>query len=338
MFWVSLSEVTKTQTAGSSQRTAQATMSPVNTPRRERIRSVLGVAAQQPELEEGEDEDHREEDPRHRGGRAELEKILERRLVEMLDHRARGVARTALGEDEYLPEDLEGSDDVGDEDEEEHRAEQRQGDGPEAPPPARAIEGGGLVELARDVLEAREIDDEVVARHPPDGGQDDRPHGRGGIREPGADRNPERLQVVVERPDDGVEEPEPHEPDRDHGKRERKEECAPEKCPQRGAPVERDRKRQRDGQDGQRAGHRVERRVDEAHMEARVLEEPLVVGKPDEGVLRATEPGIAEGQPQAVEQRVDSKGREQRESRSQKEIRRQRAPPHRLLLRAIPAA
>src|SRR5437667_6101140 len=109
MFWVSLSEVTKTQTAGSSQRTAQATMSPVNTPRRERIRSVLGVAAQHPELEEREDEDHREEDPRNRGGRAELEEVLERRLVEMLDNGARGVARTALGGEDSLPEVLEGS-------------------------------------------------------------------------------------------------------------------------------------------------------------------------------------------------------------------------------------
>ncbi len=66
MFWVSLREVTKTQSAGSSQRTAQATMIEVNSPRRLRIGSVLGVAAEQSELEEGEDENHREEHPRHR--------------------------------------------------------------------------------------------------------------------------------------------------------------------------------------------------------------------------------------------------------------------------------
>ena len=60
-------------------------------------------------------------------------------------------------------------------------------------------------------------------------------------------------------------------------------------------------------------------------MEARVVEKPLVVDEADEGVLRPTEPGIGERQPQPVEQRVDPKGHEQREPRGQKEVRRQRS-------------
>src|SRR5207244_1203085 len=154
----SRSAVRKTRTAGRSHSTAQATMMPVNTHPRERIRSVLGVAAQQPELEEGEDEDQGEEHPGHRRRRAELKEVLKCRLVQVLDHRARGVARSTLSEDEHLSEDLEGSDDVGDEHEEEYRAKQRQGDGPEAPPPAGAVEGRCLGELAGAVLQAREID------------------------------------------------------------------------------------------------------------------------------------------------------------------------------------
>src|SRR5215470_12974665 len=129
MLAVGLREVTSTHTAGT-------TMSAPSTPCRERIGSVLRVAAQQPELEQGEDEDHREQHPGHGRGGAELEEVLERRLVQMLHHRARGIARAALREDEDLPEDLERADDVGNEDEEKHGPEERHGDAPEAPPPA----------------------------------------------------------------------------------------------------------------------------------------------------------------------------------------------------------
>src|SRR5437867_121560 len=155
MLAVGFSEVTSTHTAGRSHRTAQRIMSAVRIPGRERIRSILRVAAQQPELQEGEDEDHREEHPRHGRGGAELEEVLEGRLVQVLDHRARSITRAALGEDEHLPEDLERADDVGDEDEEEDRTEQGQGDGPEASPPARPVESRRLVEIAWNVLQPR---------------------------------------------------------------------------------------------------------------------------------------------------------------------------------------
>src|SRR6266536_5290075 len=125
MLAVGLSDVTATHTAGRSQRMAPATISAVTIRPRERIGSVLSVAAQQPELQQGEDEDHREEHPGHGGGGAELEEVLKRRLEQVLDHGARGVARPALRQDEDLAEDLERADGVGDEDEEEHRAKER---------------------------------------------------------------------------------------------------------------------------------------------------------------------------------------------------------------------
>src|SRR5690349_17035827 len=69
-------------------------------------RSVLRVAAQQAELQHGEDEDDREQHPRHGRRGAELKEVLKRRLVQMLDDRARGVARPAHGQHEHLTEDL----------------------------------------------------------------------------------------------------------------------------------------------------------------------------------------------------------------------------------------
>src|SRR6202035_5936655 len=83
---------------------------------RTRIGSVLRVPAQEPELKQREDENQREEHPGHGRGGAEVEEVLAGRLVEVLHDRARGIARSALGEDEHLPEDLGRADHVGDED------------------------------------------------------------------------------------------------------------------------------------------------------------------------------------------------------------------------------
>src|ERR1044071_3681064 len=102
MFSVGLSEVTSTHTAGRSHsraRTHSAAVSatgwgwsrPGGRERSTASASVLRVPAQDAELQHGEGEDHREEGPRHGGGRAELEEVGERRLVEVLDHGACGV-------------------------------------------------------------------------------------------------------------------------------------------------------------------------------------------------------------------------------------------------------
>src|SRR5512138_299307 len=94
MFSVSFKDVTSTHTAGSSQTTASTTMSAVITMRQARaVRlmrvSVLGVAAKQPELQQREGENDHEEHPCHRRCRAEVEEVLEGRLVEVLYDRAR---------------------------------------------------------------------------------------------------------------------------------------------------------------------------------------------------------------------------------------------------------
>src|SRR4029450_11299567 len=104
MLAVGLSEVTTTHTTGSSQSTASAPSATASAmpcgPRRRGIgpASELRVPAQEAELQHGEHEDDREEHPRHRGGGAEGEEVLERGLVEVLHHGTGGVAGAALGE------------------------------------------------------------------------------------------------------------------------------------------------------------------------------------------------------------------------------------------------
>src|SRR5215470_19013390 len=144
MFSVGFSEVTSTHTAGRSQAIATITRSPVNSTRQPRADglmpgSILRVAAQQPELEQRECEDHQEQYPSHRRGGAEMKEVLEGGLVEVLDDRTGRVARASTGEHEHLAEDLERADDVRHEHEQEDRSQQRHRDRPEAPPAAGAV-------------------------------------------------------------------------------------------------------------------------------------------------------------------------------------------------------
>src|SRR5262245_31427086 len=123
MFSVSLSDVTATQTAGKSHRMARTSSIPASAVRRHlagRARgrdtaagavtmptiSVLRVSPEEPELERREAEDDRAEHPGHCRRGPEVEEVPERRLVEVLDHGARRVARSAVGQDVDLPEDL----------------------------------------------------------------------------------------------------------------------------------------------------------------------------------------------------------------------------------------
>src|SRR5947208_2082262 len=218
---VVFSEVTTTQAIGSSQSTASASNAAVSTtraPSTRRRTSVFRMTAEQPKLEDREDQDDGEQDPRHGRRGAELEEVLERGLVEMLHDRPRGIARAAAGEDEDLPEELEGADDVRHDDEEQHGTQQRQ----------------------------RERKEEHAAQHGPEG-----------------------------------------------------------------AAVERESEPERDDEDRERAGDRVEGRVRQADVKARVVEQACVVRGADVGERRATEPRVRERQPQALEQRVDAEDHEQ---------------------------
>jgi hypothetical protein len=59
-------------------------------------------------------------------------------------------------------------------------------------------------------------------------------------------------------------------------------------------------------------------------VEARVLEELLIVGEPHEGVLRATEPSVGEGEAETVEEGIEAEGDEESEPGKEKQVRGQR--------------
>jgi len=59
-------------------------------------------------------------------------------------------------------------------------------------------------------------------------------------------------------------------------------------------------------------------------VEARVLEELLVVAESHEGVLRAAETRIGEGETETVEERIKAEDEEEREAGKEKQVRGQR--------------
>ena len=77
-------------------------------------------------------------------------------------------ARAAAGQHVDLVEDLHGADQRQDDDDEQVRHEQRQGDAPEDAAGPGAVHLGGLVEVARDRLQAGEQDEGVEAHMRPD--------------------------------------------------------------------------------------------------------------------------------------------------------------------------
>jgi hypothetical protein len=71
-------------------------------------------------------------------------------------------------------------------------------------------------------------------------------------------------------------------------------------------------------------------------VEAAVLEELFVVGETDEGVLRAPEAGVGEGQAQAVQQRVEAERDEEEKAGEEKQIGSQRASSYYAAFRLDP--
>ena len=190
--------------------------------------------------------------------------------------------------------------------------------------PLGPVDRRRLVELRRDVLEPGQVDHEVVPRDPPHRRQDDRPHRGRRVGEPRPHRHAGGLQVVVERSDHGIEQPQPRQADGHDGQRERKEERAAEHGAERDAAVQEHGEDQRDREDRQRARHGIEGGIDQAPLEPAVLEQLLVVGEADEGVLRAPQARVGEGEPQSVEQRIEAERDEQEEAGQEEQPRRQR--------------
>ena len=99
-----------------------------------------------------------------------MRKSVKPDVVDVLQDRAGGEVRAALGHDVHLVEDLQRGDHLQHHDQRRGAAEQRDGDPPDLLPRAGAVDRRRLVEVARDLLQPGEVEHEVEAERPPDGG------------------------------------------------------------------------------------------------------------------------------------------------------------------------
>src|SRR6201999_1043045 len=115
--------------------------------------------------DEGHDEDDDEQDERGRGRVADA-LTGERGVVDPFDGRAAGVVRAALEDQVDLVEDLQRGDDLQHGDQRGGPAEHRDRQSPGLLPLAGAVQGRGLIEVTRDLLQAGQVEDEVEADRP----------------------------------------------------------------------------------------------------------------------------------------------------------------------------
>ena len=119
------------------------------------------------EQEQCDGEDHEKHQPSHRRRVAHLQ-VLKRREehVQRKDQRRIDRSPFAVADDVNLREILHGGDHPHHEVKEDHRAEHRQRNVPQPLPIRGAVERRCFVELARDVVQRRQINDHKVARAP----------------------------------------------------------------------------------------------------------------------------------------------------------------------------
>src|SRR5574337_1454530 len=148
-------------------------------------------------LQDGDRHDEQEED--HGLGRRIPEVVpLEGLPIEVQNDDVGGAGRSAPRQDEDLVEDLQRQDGVVDQEEGGGGGEERDGDVPEALQRTGSVDGGGLVELLRDGLESRQVDDHVVAQVLPDAEDDDAGQGHVAGHQPGLLGEVEQLEQDIE--------------------------------------------------------------------------------------------------------------------------------------------
>ena len=126
--------------------------------------------------------DH-EHDHRDRARIAELE-ALEAPVDHVDRHRVRRVHRAAAGHHPHEVEELQRADDAQEDRDADGRAEQRERHVAEHLPAGRAVDDRGLFQLARDLLQAGEVEDHVEAEVLPGDGHEHRVEHDAGVGEP----------------------------------------------------------------------------------------------------------------------------------------------------------
>src|SRR4028119_2340071 len=180
----------------------------------------------------------------HRRGGAHVE--LAQTGLGYVDYGGSGLlARRPLRDDVGLAEHVRLAQDGYGDDEEEHGPQARDGDVQEPLPGVGAVHGRGLVEVARDVLEAGQVDHGVEAERPPYRRPDERDPGPRQRRDPGYGPDPELPEVEVHQPHVRVEQEPPEDPDNRHAEDVRREENAAEEGPPAELLVQHERHEQR---------------------------------------------------------------------------------------------
>ena len=212
------------------------------------------------------------------------------------------MVRPTAGEDVGGREDLERAQEVDDPQVEGDRREQWPADVAEAAPRPRPVELGRLVELARDRLQGREVDEHVHA----DAGQteqDQRRHGpRLAVQPPGTG-DADLRQELVREPEARVEQPAPEEGHRDAGEHRRQEDDRAEEADAGPRAPQQQRQPEADGEAGRDDAGGVGRGVRQAAEEEGVAAERGVVVESHEAHRRGERP-VGERHPDHRQQRA----------------------------------
>ena len=219
-------------------------------------------AADVEQLHDHDDEQEREHRERDRGTLGQ-QPGADAELVGVGREQVRSVGRSAAGHDVDQLEVGEGLDDREQHDHQRDRHEQRPGDVPEALPGAGAVDGGGLVELGTDGLQAGQQGDGEERHAAPDVDDDDRRHGEVGVAQPvdaGGDEA-ELEQRPVEDAEGRIEHPLPGEGREHRRDDERQQDEGADDRLALEMPVEQDRQPQAERQLEHRRHARVPERV-----------------------------------------------------------------------------
>src|SRR5439155_27042154 len=198
--------------------------------------------------------------------------------------------------------------------------QQRERDPPEHLPAAGPVDRRRLVDLARDRLERREVEEHEGPGRRPGVQEDYRVQGRVRVADPVlVRREAEQLEdrIQPERAADAVEQPvrlREEDPQDGHGGRgcdRRKVERRPEERPSAELLVDEDGEEQADGHRQRHPADRVVDRVLDRPDEDRVLEDVLVVGDSDERPGAAPDVPLEDADEQGVQDRADVQHQEQ---------------------------
>src|SRR5574341_207635 len=270
-------------------------------------------------LQHRDGQDEQEEDHGFRRGVAEVVP-LECLPVEVQDDDVGGAGRPAPRQDEDLVEDLERQDGVVDQYEGGGGSEERDRDVAEAPQGTGPVDGRGLVELWRDGLEPRQVDDHVIPQVLPDTEDDDRSEGHVAGHQPGLLREADELEQHVEDAELRVVHPPP-----DHGRGDGagdhgREVHGFEEFLQVKLGVEHDRQDQpqegRDGHDGDDVGQRVDGRSPKNV----ISEQGVEVLQADEGEPVLEQFHLVKAIEEGLHRRQDAEEPEEDDDRSDEEV------------------